>query len=1171
MQSAQTILAGVEPARRTQNVLLKNDEASLLALFEALCCPEYHTSEEQLAKHFNYVFEQVQSKKPLKIVDTVPAMAQFLFSSDPLRLRFARNSWEKIETNLNSATFDWVVHDALSQAILSLRNPTPSDLQRFWNGFLLMLQKMDMELITHSLRGMEVQPSVFTLILEHLASSSDKAMDLIIKSLRLLIQKAPKDFWSALGTVSAKTVAELIFRSKGYHKLLYNDTTFESVEDSPATNWIPDFLESQDAIHQVDACRSVVSRLFKEFQTEALPEIVKKGCFYAGLNALFVTLRTFNNPKFEINPSNSLIAINNIVELVHEHKPAIIRCADTCQDPQLKRMAMLVLGGVLALDCKAIRAEFVFLENGQAVERTPRAHSQSFWEDVLDIFRPGNLELAKFIVAATRDVTGVDQLLPINKKAIQQMPKSHVHFNEDYHQLMDNIARVFNRLSDFNSPDLKQLLNDPDCGLPLLSALLSPHEGTYEATIEIIKAMTDEIGKEEAMTNLLDQGLGPALQYLNIATARLSTAGNFGPMPHLIKTGGDILQGLCGSTGVLRARPGMSKKEQEVVGTWWIQQWKIIDRIFSCLEAWSPRVSATTAEMQDFCRDAMEYAEALFDKYAVVASALQNSSTSDVNGKRCTTKVLNAVCANIDGLTKLLRLRDVYLVGVITSLLGKLLRSLGQYSLEVPEVSSNYIKDACKRENELGFRRTNLTNQQKAELQRVLYEHQGLEIVEKPQPVKAVIKKQGTIDSWSSSAAGKVHEPRLPVRSQQSGWSASTTNQSNFSSIINPAKQQTPSKQIFAQKAAKEKSDKDRNSFLEGRRKVEEERQKQKANAIAKAQALRAPVGGSGLKNIGGIVGKDHDPIRSEIMVGSSDEDSDDDDDDVDDSNSLVKLRKGTSSKMLEYEESKRRALKQMAQGPVKKTKVQRSAKDLRARVEPNMDMLYVEILNWNLFHRGDDPPSKMQCRAIANKFLDLGLYKETFAPLLISEVWRSLVTARDENQNRTLEITILNRLSVDKFMEVSAKMPMTMDRALKFAERDIVLLSTSKDPINNPQEANCLARVDRTNRKKDIIEVTFRISRNIDQGFLSKLGPKSKVFAVKIADMTTTQREYAALSSLEYYDLCNEVMEAKPSPLQTYSTNKTNDMASIYALNQGQAKAILSAVDNDGFTLIQG
>jgi len=52
---------------------------------------------------------------------------------------------------------------------------------------------------------------------------------------------------------------------------------------------------------------------------------------------------------------------------------------------------------------------------------------------------------------------------------------------------------------------------------------------------------------------------------------------------------------------------------------------------------------------------------------------------------------------------------------------------------------------------------------------------------------------------------------------------------------------------------------------------------------------------------------------------------------------------------------------------------------------------------------------------------------------------------------------------------------------------------------------------------------------------------------------------------------LCSEVLEAKPSPIHKYGDEKISQVTAKYSLNKGQAQAILSANDNDGFTLIQG
>lgn len=1172
LEQAEKILTSVEPSQRTQMTIATSSLKALLALFEALCCVDYHRDDEKLSKHFDYVFEQIQTKKLLRIGDTLPAMARFLFSTNPIRNRFATSAWQKTATMLTPTTFEWVVHDTLTEVmILVAQSGDTEEIKRFWLGFLLILEKMDENLIRHTLRGMEVQVDIWHLALQHLACNSISTLPMVIKALHQLVKKAPKDFWSAMGTISAATVAEQIFQSPGFERLLLDPETFKdkSFEDTPVFFWIPDFLKSLDAIHRHDACRSLLVNLLERFQIERYPIHARLACCRAGMAALHVTLQTFTAPEYKINPTTSLIVINDIMGLVNKYGAMVCgftELADTDENIELRKLAMLVVSQVLTLDCKAISTEYFALQQQDAhVQRGSRNHSESIWQSVLAVFRPGNVELAKSILPATISLVGLDELYPVNKKA--PLKKDHADFNKDFHKLMDSIARIFERLSDFQPQSLKELYSDATTARPLVAALISADQGVNEAAIELIKAMTGQDSKQDAIQDLLESNLIQMLSALTYAAVRIGKSSSFGPVPFMIKLNRQVLKALCGNTGVLRSRLSFDTNEKKVVFGWWFGQWKVLDMVFRHTEEWALRVTQSTSAMQDFCRDGMEYAEALFNEYTVFASALTVSSLDDQEDRGATkskstndslTKVLDVVCNNVLGLVGLLRLRDSYLVSVITSLLGKLLRCLGEYHLEVDSASTEFIKDACKREGEKNFKKTNLTNQQRAELQRALDEHHGVEIIEVPRP-SAFPKKQGTIDAWSKSADGKQHEPKLPQKN---------IGAFQFKSGLTE-KHQSVLEKMKAQKAMSEQS---QAAFRENRQKAQEEMNRQKAEAIAKAKALRAPAGvrgeGSGLKDIAGLVGKDHAPVRSEIMVGSSDEDSDSDSDGI---TTLVK-RKQTSQRVSEYEESKRRALLQQQQGPVKKTKVQRSAKDLRARVEPNMDNLYLEILSWDIFHPGDDPPSKNVCTKIDDRYQDLDKYKRTFGPLLISEIWRFLVTAKDENNFKPVEIKVLNRLSVDKFMEISTTMPISANRELKMSERDIVLLSKSPDPLANQQAPHCLARVIRTTRKKDVLELTFRVSRDVPERLLADcFVPSGKAFAVKIADMTTTQREFAALSSLEYYDLCTEVLEAKPSPLHKYSDEKTSQMSAKYKLNRGQAQAVLSANDNDGFTLIQG
>ena len=207
---------------------------------------DYHKSDGQLSKHFDYVFIQVQNKKVLRMGDALPAMAQFLFDPDPFRLNFAEVAWRKMTTSLTPEYFDWVVHDVLSEAILQVANlhNSPEDLLRFWRGFNSILSHMDETLITHSLKAMEVQPSIYELVLRHLPSDSAEVVGSIIEAMRSLLKKSPKSFWESMHIVSPATVAEQIFASKGFEKLLRDLQLFNANEISLAIAWTPDFIAS---------------------------------------------------------------------------------------------------------------------------------------------------------------------------------------------------------------------------------------------------------------------------------------------------------------------------------------------------------------------------------------------------------------------------------------------------------------------------------------------------------------------------------------------------------------------------------------------------------------------------------------------------------------------------------------------------------------------------------------------------------------------------------------------------------------------------------------------------------------------------------------------------------------------------------------------------------------
>ncbi len=121
--------------------LLASDEAALLALYEALCSVPYLSTPDNRV-HFNFVFQKIQEKKPLKIgAGVLPTMTLFLFEEDPYRNRFARTAWENLPVqSLTAEQYEWAVNGQLAEAIesVNLMDAIYPQFQRFWEGFLIL-------------------------------------------------------------------------------------------------------------------------------------------------------------------------------------------------------------------------------------------------------------------------------------------------------------------------------------------------------------------------------------------------------------------------------------------------------------------------------------------------------------------------------------------------------------------------------------------------------------------------------------------------------------------------------------------------------------------------------------------------------------------------------------------------------------------------------------------------------------------------------------------------------------------------------------------------------------------------------------------------------------------------------------------------------------------------
>ncbi|KAF3768529.1 hypothetical protein M406DRAFT_250805 [Cryphonectria parasitica EP155] len=1163
--------------------LAQHDGSAILGLFEAMCCMPYVAEPANRQRYFNQVFQGVQLRKPLRLgPKLLPTMTFFLFEEDLYRLKFAKLAWEAVPPDsMTTDEFEWAVNEYLAAAIREVSlvdesgttlRASEAQLQLFWEGFQLILNAMSEDIILHCLRGMEIQTDVYHLILQHLQlCSSDEILLLVLQTISALMQKSSKAFWGALQDLPRAQLAQFVFSNAAFPRLLessleYGRLVHDGEDRVPfLAIWVRTLLQSLQEHELPDTCQSLTDHLFPSRPDPRLAIEGQMTRTIAGLYALHTALNVFNNSAAKIRLNSSVTYINLLINLVVKYTRQVINpAAEIRKDDRynlgLSKTAVEVIKVALLLDAKTTRTEWMTLMRGNnKIPRTVPRNSAQLWEGFLEIFWPGRegtLDLARSMMIAVHPLSGVGRFPPPKREQLKDPDK--LRFNTDIGNTSQMISRMIERLSGFTMSDLDRLCSDPQSGMmyTIVASLLHSEALIRDSGVSLIKTLTGEISRSEAVAQMVQDNFQHFLSTFSDVVRHISydneSMAPYAPMPHILTCSQDLVTALCDTSGLLRSKT-LSGIEHAAVTSWWTTQWKMIAHSFGHLRLWSLDMEKQILEV--FCRKTMELSQSLLAQDGVVASALRGQMSE----REALKAVLEQPRMNTVGMADMVKLRDPYLLDITVQTLVKLLNRLAEFDLAVEEKTAFLIRKSCimGKDGRYGVI-TNMTGSQRAELLKALREEEQEDDDDIPEVIKVIEKpmKQSSLDAWSKSGAS------TPLSRSGSSTPASTGRDikptTNKLENLRLAKEKPKPKLLRP-----EPTRLDAASFVEMRKKAKAEKAARDAAAIAQAQAIRtAPVEGSGLRGVTGILGKDHAPQqKSDMMVDSSEEEDESSGDEA-----------VVSGKSKLDPEARKRALELAAKkmGPLKKEKLKRSAKDMRARLIPPMEVLHQAILEWDIFHEGNDPPNDNACVEVSNTYMTHRDYKATFFGLLLSEAWRSFVTAKDETTTKPFGIRIVNRMSVDKFLEVTTLMPAKENKDRFLAEGDIIIISKSEDPLNRKDVPHCLARISKTRFKGDNLEVAYRLSSR-NNAILSMLNPGQDFNAIKITNMTTIEREYAALESLQYFDLLDEVLGAKPSPLLTYGEEATDEIMRNYSLNPGQAKAIMNAKDNDGFTLIQG
>ena len=1220
---ATRTLEATDPSRRHKDVL---ELPSQLALFEALSCEAFIADKSLLEAHFQQPFTLVQTNRRLRITQYVPGATMFLFDTNHERWTWATYTWSKYKTIPTAEDFDFAIRDPLLLNMRHVLGPVAdmTVLQRLWYGVGLIISRLDNDLVTHSLRALDID--VFRLALEHL-NHDMKGLRYLIQTIKSLLELAPKDFWDSMGTISPTTFIEQVFNNPQFDRFLMEADENEDYESSALKDmlaWVRPFMTSLETVHQAGACRSLGFQLLDRLQADRFPLYARVECKRTGLATLGWTLINCNKEGATLSPTGRIVAaetlevtsayIKDIIEIpslpssnkLHEH------CADSC---------LKIVKVALALECKSLKTDQEALKQNKEFSESYASYSPAIWDAVVQHLDRGNVAVAKAALVGINDLTGLEKF----KVNIDENPKVKVDevyaraksgFNVKFGRLTHLVCQILERINDFGPNDLDKLFRHSDTATALVASLFSPDANLYEAGVNLIKSISSESARKEAIGHLLNTFLETTLNAFSWSIRRIARNRTYASCPRMLKTSSDVLEILCDSQhGLLRTRSLNGIPEIKALENFWECQWEGLRVIYEMTEDWSRLRVADSTVLKEFCRDTMQFSEHFFDQYSVFATAIDSANpvkreegTTETEENKAGKGLLEHPARIMEAMSKWLRLRDLFLVEISVKLTHKVLDRLTGLSMVLAEGPCNFLEQVI---NSGPQGRTHLRPQEKAELARALESNLGRTVAladtdgeqsgsvsDRSREQSLAVKKRTKagiidLDAWRSKAKSSppvvevsdeefrdsdildqdllsVSRSAELMNSMQASIAASK--KPTESRVRKPSTVPTREKKALKGTKAAVASDADRALFREKREREREAKKKRDAETLAMVKK-KAAVGvsgqtlgeGSGLGSLG-VKGKDHAPKASSMMLSSCSESESD--------NDLDQELFGSKASKLpdavrEYQAA--RAIQPKYRGPIKKTRQVRSAKDMRARLAPDLTALHKTILSWDFFHSGDFPPGseRQDYSLVTNSFRTPTDYQNTFEPLLVLEAWQGFLKSKEEGNFKTFEIKVANRMTVDAFLEVSTTISMAEGKELGISEADVILMSKDPSPSAEAQQPHCLARVFKISRKKSTMELTYRA--NVGNGLVASMVPNSTLYGVKVSSITPLEREYGALLGLKYFDLCDEVIRARPSPLLDYSEKQLGPLVANYSINSAQAKAVKSAVDNDAFTLIQG
>lgn len=1034
---------------------------------------------------------------------------------------------------------------------------------------------------------------LMTIFINHIFSYLDTPLPFLLRFLAIILQKFKLSIFDFIKPHNYMSFFDMSFNNPVYKKLLTslhpNDFPHELLNSD--SDRIPYFL---DLIKWMDICNHILNDSNKRCQfTIAIFGFMadyiqdqNSGNFIGNyVMQLMTDQLTLQNNIHNDNLNIELTSKASARALINKK---CILLYDASRLKSLESNAIKLIKTCLIFDIQNFAYHSIKLNNNQT-SITPEFNND-LWKLILAKLSTNGTLLIVPIFTAFKDIQKVFQIDIAYKKTKLLSDKQQQFSEEKIKNLILNCSKhnkiileftisvqdILNKYSEYLNPQqVKVVLMTRETSLGFWSCILSPIDSIYESSIAFLNESFDVDDRLEAFKECLKLDVIVTLESFRNSLSNFTSLNLFLPTKRVVKLLIDFIACLFDPISGMLVSSSITIELNLLLKTsiveFWIDIWSFLGMIFKNIFDWSINyerlknslkkevADQITTDLLNFTRDVLDLSHSVLNGYKVIISLVNTENFKEEDILKIKKTMLNPIINTLQDLFKWLRLSDPALLISCVDLITKIL------DLSSKDVGMKLDDELLTILIKLCLRAKKFNNKMNAE--------QTGELLLRARAINDKLVDDISIQVEDEKKK-KLQPSSITSTPTYEYQSRKSSQQPNLGSYLKPhIREAIPS--LDAPK---------RLSKLE----LAQLKLKEKRMSMATPEPARepAPARPSGFNS-----------KKKPITISDSDSDSDKNgsEDENEHGNNGLFTKEQVVAKM-----KKTKAALQSLQVPRFNGSTNNKPKDknselnkkkkaeelMRLRLNVDMSSLYKTILSWS-YNNDKELPSdyeKYQYQPVKDVFDSVEDYQKSFEPLLLLECWQSIQRAKQIEQETPFRMTIGSRSATDSFFDIYASVKKSIVNDLRlFGDNDLLVLMlidnlpNEDDGVGIPKrlvnscKLNCFAKVrEIKNTVGNLADITLRVSSTNEM--VHRISASMEIVGLKVNTMTTLEREYSSLKGLQYYDLHEEIIKAKPAELENLDNSKIERIKRVYDVNDSQAKAIQGTVKSeDGFALIQG